>query len=194
MKNTIKEIISPILILLALLSIYFGGIAPFARSRGYISGTNNLSQVRSVDDFENTFDPVLESFSIIGDEEIPRYIGSDIILEVINSPGQPETEMRRLASYIEPYLYEKDIRHYLIRAYIYNALWNQFGQQEKDFLEAEKYYRQALEKAPDLPPVLYGLFELYANAGRKEKVFEIGNVILGNWPDDSEVKRIMESI
>jgi tetratricopeptide (TPR) repeat protein len=153
-----------------------------------------MANVRTVEDFSNLYNPVIDSISPIGDEELIQYTASGI-LETMLRENQPEDAVRELFGYIEPYLYQNDARHLLIGAYGYQILWSDYGQKTEDYLKAEEYYLKALEIGPNLPPVLYEFFNFYYSAeGQKEKAMEIGNRILVNWPDDAEVALKMENL
>jgi tetratricopeptide (TPR) repeat protein len=194
MKNLIKEIFFPILILLALASVYFGGIAPFLRGRAYIDSFDKTPNARTVEDIMEIYNPILDSVSPIGDEEMIQYVGSGF-LEIMMGENQPEDAIRKLFDYIEPYLWQNEVRHLLIGAYGRQVLWSNYGQREEDFLKAEEYYRKAIEMGPNLPPVLYEMFNFYYSAqGQEEKAREIGNRILANWPNDEEVRLKMENL
>lgn len=194
MKNTIKEILFPILILLALASVYFGGIAPLLRSGSYISSFDKIPDARTAEDIMEIYDPILNSVSPIGDEEMIQYIGSGF-LEIMMRENQPESAVRKLFNYIEPRLYQSDVRHLLIGAYGYQVLWSDYGQKMDDYSKAEEFYIKALEIGPNLPPVLYELFNFYYSAqGQEEKAREIGERILANWPDDEKIALKMENL
>ncbi len=69
---------------------------------------------------------------------------------------------------------------------MYTVMWKKYKKEEY-YLKAEKYYRTALASWPKLPPLLYGLFDLYQSKQDKEKMKEIGAVILNYWPDDKSI-------
>ncbi len=191
--NIFTKIIAVVLLVLGILSIYFGAYTPFVKSRRYVSTINSLSNISTVESFENAFNKVFDFYSPIGDEEITKYLGTNIV-SIIAQGDQPEIPMRAITSYIELQLQQNDVMHLLIGAYAHQSLWNNYNQQESDFKKAETYYRKALAIGPKLPPVLYGLMELYQLEGDEVGMREIGNIILKYWPDDKNVKRALENL
>jgi len=191
--NISTKIIAVILLILGVLSIYFGAYAPIVKARRYVSTINSLSTVSTVEDFENRFNKVFDFYSPIGGEEITKYLGTNII-NIIGQGDQPELPMRALVNYIEPHLLQKNVMHLLIGAYAYQALWNYYGYQEDDFIRAGNYYKKAFEIGPKLPPVLYGLMEMYQIKGDVNGMKEMGSLILKYWPEDENVEQIISQI
>ncbi len=149
--------------------------------------------MKTIDEFKTDFDRAFKFYSPIGDEEIAKFLASNI-LQIISQPDQPENVSRLLISYIEPYMFKNDVRHLLAIGQMYQVLWMKYGQQEKDFQKAEGYFMKAYQIGPNLPPILYGLFDLYRMKKDDQKIKELGEIIIKNWPDDNQVKSIIEQI
>ncbi len=190
MNKVIKNSIAIVLIVLATLSIIFGSYLPLVKSQRYVSGARSLSSINTIDQFKQTFDRSLRFYSPVGDEEVVKFLGSDI-LQIIAQGNQSEAVSRALFEYIEPYLFKNDVRHLLIGAESYNNLWRQFGKEE-DFEKSENYFKNAYKIGSKLPPVLYGMLNLYVLKGDKEKAKEIGEIIVNYWPDDEKVKEAVK--
>lgn len=188
----LRKFLTSILIILAVLSIYFGSYLPLAKSRRYIAAVEAFSSVRSIDDFKRNFDKALNFYSPVGQEEVVKFLSGNI-LNLISDENQPEVVSRFLVDYIEPRIFQNDVRHLLTIGNMYLALWARFNQKE-DFNKAENYFRQAQNITPNLPLVLYGLFELYQAKGDKEKIQEIGQIILRHWPEDEKAGAIINSL
>ncbi|MEK7087549.1 MAG: hypothetical protein AAB958_02515, partial [Patescibacteria group bacterium] len=102
----VKNIVIVIVIISALLGIYFGSYLPIVKARRYINFLQTVgSAPRSLNDLKIELDKVIKFYSPIGQEEVVRYIGNDI-LNVVASGKQPEIVDRELAQYIEPHLFK----------------------------------------------------------------------------------------
>lgn len=183
MKSLLPKIIAGLIVLLAILSMYFGALRPMAKSRAYIAALKKGPSVASVQEFEENFQKSLNYSSFIGQEEVVKFLASDI-LGLISHENQTEEVCRELVRFIEPYLMLDNVRHLLTGAEMRNVLWRRWGR-EKDFNKAEEYYLAAYAIGPKLPPVLYGLLNLYQNRGDAEKLNKVAGEILGYWPNQN---------
>ncbi|MEK7635640.1 MAG: hypothetical protein AAB405_00955 [Patescibacteria group bacterium] len=188
----IKYIIVPILIISAVLSIYFGSLLPLTRSRRFIIALGSASSVKTMNDFQKNFDNAFKFYSPVGDEEMAKFLGTDI-LRAVSQKEQSEAASRFLVNYIESYLFKDNVRHLMLLAQMHSVLWQKSGKEE-DFKKAEEYYLKAMEIGPKLPPVLYGLLDLERASGNNEKVKKISEIILKYWPEDKRIQQIIESI
>lgn len=173
-------------IVLSILGIIFGSYLPFKKARLYVEARKYLTRIKTPADFEKTFNPLFDFYSPVGDEETSRFLANTLI-DNIASDEQSEMASRYLADYLEPRMKKDNIKHLLILGQMYKALWEKSGK-ENDFLKSEEYYQKALSLGPKLPPVLYGLFDLYKEKGDWEKLKQIGEIILQYWPEDENVK------
>jgi tetratricopeptide (TPR) repeat protein len=147
-----------------------------------------MSSIKTVGEFTRALESVLTFTSPVGQEEVVKFSAGNI-LDILSQKGQPEEASRKIAEYIEPYLFKDDVRHLLTLAQIYAALWRNYGREEY-FQKAESYYRQGLSISPKMPPLLYGLFGLYGAKGDAQKISEIGTKILTYWPNDASISRV----
>ena len=191
MSKVIKNSIILILILLTIFSIVFGSFLPLIKSRYYITAVKNLSSIKSVADFKNNFDKALKFYSPVGDEEVVKYL-ANVIFGIISNKNQSEEVSRELVSYIEPYLFENNVRHLISGGSLYFSLWVNYGGKDRDLEKAESYFLKAYQIGPKLPQVLYGLFDLYKESQQKEKAIKIAQEILSYWPEDKKVIEILE--
>ena len=60
--------------------------------------------------------------------------------------------------------------------------------------ESGNFFLEARAIGPNLPPVLYGLLQFYAAAGRADKMLEVGKTILQYWPDDQGVQKVVTAL
>lgn len=177
----LKNLAISSLIILALLSIYFGSYLPFVKSRRFIKSLRTADSVKTLDQFKTHFDKVFKFYSPVGDEEVTKFLSNDIAT-MISQTGQSEEIARALVGYIEPYLLRNNVRHLLMGARFYSILWNHFRKVE-DVKRAEDYYLAAFKIGPKLPPVLYGMLEFYRAIGNREKYEEIARLIITYWPN-----------
>lgn len=190
MKDLFKQLFVVLLILAALSSIYLGAYAPLAKAKSYIHALRSVPQAGSFEEFKQIFDVPLTFSSPVGQEEVVKYTASNI-LDIIAQPNQPESVMRALADYIEPYIFQNDVRHLILMGQIYYTLWMNYGRQEADFEKAVGYFQKVRAIGPKLPPALYSLFSLYKEHGDTAKAKDAGRAILEYWPSDKEVSRFV---
>lgn len=144
-----------------------------------------MPSIKNAEDFEKVFDKLFSFYSPIGDYEVSKFLGNNLV-NAVADPKNPEIASRYLVEYLEPKIRKDDVRHLLTLADIYRFLWQKSGQ-ESDFSKSEEYYRKALVYGPKLPPVLYGLFNLYKAKDDQEKLKQISETILNYWPEDEDV-------
>lgn len=185
-----KKIVIVIITVLAALSIYFGSYLPLRKGRAYIGALRGMNTIRTVQDFKNIFSKPLDLYSPIGQEEIVKFLSNDLSGQFAKE-GQPEEALRALINYIEPYMFQNNVRHLLATARMYEAMWRHYNR-EDDFKKAEEYYLKAYTIGPKLPPILFGMLNLYKNNGDTAKTQEIGAVIFNYWPDVFEPQPSLE--
>ena len=142
--------------------------------------------VKSIPEFAANFDRVFNYYSPVGDEEVVKFVSSEI-LGAVTSGRQGEPISRALTEYIGPHLHKENVRHLMIGGRLYFSLWRLSGK-ESDYYAAEEYFRRAHEIGPKLPTPLYALLELYGNAGKKNELQEIAATIFSLWPQDTRLK------
>src|SRR3989338_11583231 len=187
----LKQFLIIILIILAILSIYFGSYLPLVKARRYVAALRSNQNVKTLEDFKANFDKSFTFYSPIGDEEIAKFLSNDI-LSIIASQNQQEKIDRALVAYLEPYAFKNNVRHLMVMGQMYGLLWEKYGRKEEDFQKAEEYWQKAFVIGPKLPPVLYGILNLYQAKGDQEKIKEISEIILQHWPEDEKIKEILK--
>lgn len=185
-RQTIIYIVVPVGVILAVLSVIFGGIMPIQKSSMYISGLQQVPNMHSTQEFKDTFRPALEYPSPVGQEEIAKYMESDV-LGIISSNNNEDVD-RDVVTFIEPYAFQDNTRHLIAMGEMYGTMWSKFHK-ESDYNKAIEYYNKARSIGPKLPPVLYGLFSLYRAHGDTADMQKIGQEILGYW-DDPSIKAV----
>lgn len=177
-KIVLRNSAAVFLIILTALAIFFGAYRPFKKARLYIDVFRNVS---SLGEAKDRFDKVLAYYSPVGQEEVVKFFINSV-LGVISNPDMPEEAGKIMGAYIESKIDTENVIHLLHSAYLYNALWDRFGDEEY-FNKAEKYYKKVLEIGPRLPHALENLFTLYKKTGRVKEAQEIANRLLELWPN-----------
>lgn len=185
----VKSVASALTVILAVGALVYGVYAPVAKASQYITALQTISSVNSIEGFKAHFNPALTHWSPIGQEEVVKYLGSDIVNFVV-SGDQSEEAARALVEYIEPYLFPNNVRHLLMGGHLYSGLWEQYGKKSEDYVRAEEYYTAAFRIGPGLPPVLYSLFDLALKAGETEKANAAAAEILRLWPEAEAIKEM----
>jgi len=190
MKNQVRYIVIGVGILLTLLGLIYGAYKPFQKSRIFIESLKASKSAKSVEELVVVFDRALTYPSPVGNEEAVKFFANEIS-GLLNN--QSEEVSRAIVKYFDPYLlrYHDDLRIVLQRAYVYGQMWRRYSK-ESDYLESEKSFLKALELGPRVPRVLYSLFELYVQRGDLGRLREVGAEILLYWPDDMQVKGLVE--
>ena len=189
----LKQIFIIIFIILAILSIYFGSYLPLVKARRYVAALRSNQNVKTLEDFKANFDKSFTFYSPIGDEEIAKFLSSDI-LTIIASQNQQEKIDRALVDYLEPYAFKNNVRHLMVMGQMHGVIWEKYGRKEEDFQKAEEYWQKAFVIGPKLPPVLYGMLNLYQAKGDQEKIKEISEIIIQYWPEDEKIKLLLSEL
>ena len=185
-----KTFISAFLFL-SVLSVYFGSYLPFEKAQLYITALKQLTGVRSVGEFKENFGRVFDFYSPVGQEEVAKYIGNDVLNTVYGvESSSAEIVAREVTSFAEPHMLKNDVRHLTLMGQWYYVMWGRF-KNSNDLKRAEEYQLAAFEIGPKLPPVLYGLMDTYRAVGNKQKIQELGKYILSLWPDDAGTKKVL---
>lgn len=185
-----KQVILMLALVVVIAGIVLGAYLPWAKATSYISALRNLPNVTSMDGFVKNFDEPLNMYSPVGDEEVVKFLSNDI-LQLVNQKDQPEVVSRALVNFIEPRLMLNNVRHLLTGAQMHDILWMKFHSQD-DYKLTEQYFLKALEIGPRLPPVLYGLLDLYRASGEKTKMQNVAKIIVGYWPSDSKTAALLK--
>ena len=185
-----RQVFLTLALITVIAGLFLGAYLPWVKASSYISALRNLSNVRSIDGFVANFDDAMNMYSPVGNEEIVKFLSNDI-LQLVNQKSQPENVSRALANYIEPHLLLDNPRHLLMGAQMYVIFWSKFHKDE-DYLRAEQYYLAARAIGPRLPPVLYGLLDLYRSKGNTEKMRAVAKDILNYWPNDEGTAALLK--
>lgn len=191
MNTELKYVGIGLVIIALIAAIVYGALLPLLKSQRYIRAINMLGSVHSVAEFKANYDTVFDFYSPVGQEEVAKFFGTDMIGFVRQNSS--EAVARELAEYADARMAKGDVRHLLILGQIYFALWDQYHNRG-DYERALGYYRDALLIGPNLPPVLYGLMDIYRIGGDVDGVMEMASRILAIWPSDVNVANLLRDL
>jgi len=96
-----------------------------------------LEYFQSVQDFKDIFGPALFLYSPIGDEEIMKFLGFDVVATLASSQNDfPDAEAHKLVEFLEPKLILSDVRHLIIGGQLHAILWQRYGADD-DYKKSE---------------------------------------------------------
>lgn len=185
-----RQIFLVVALIAVVAGMVLGAYLPWTKATSFVEALRNMRNVGSFSAFVKNFDEPLNRYSPVGNEEIVKFLSSDI-LQLVSQNNQPENVARVLVEYIEPRLLLDNPRHLITGAQMRIVLWSK-SHNEDDYLKAEQYYLKALAIGPRLPPVLYGLLDLYRMRGDKEKMRAVAKSIFSYWPDDDKIGALVK--
>lgn len=193
-----KQTIAILVIVLAVLSVYNGSFRVYKKANAYINAVK--SHITSVEGLEREYGKALSYKSPIGEEEVVRFYANDVVT-ILSSGKNPEEItgeiMKFSRTFIDPQIEKTNGLNHAQLLYVmgtaYIKMWEQYQKQEY-FDKVVGYYTEGLKINDERPQFLYGLFDLYANAGKKDEAKQIGEKILSIWPDDKKIPKILEVI
>src|SRR3990167_1349617 len=179
--------------------LVIGTYLPYRKSRAIAAVSRNLGGATTVERFLGVFEEALALRSPYGQEEAVLFAGEQLV-KAIGAQGDP-----RVANAIVAYA-EKIFASLLIASggtpptavvdsgsspaknllslgRIHHAAWMKTGDAAYA-KQSEELYLRCLEASPRRPECLYGLFQLYVSADKKEQVRLAGEEILRYWPDE----------
>jgi hypothetical protein len=177
---------------------YYGNFLPLRKSQSFIYMNRSLGTVRSWEQLQVIASESLDKRSPIGQEEIVRSF-TNMMLGVLRSNGQnpalTAAVMEYLHRYYDPIINRGRGMSFQQNLYVL-GLMNQIAYaqtKEAAYLnESERYFVTAVNLAPNRPQSLYGLLDVYRIKQDRQKMEEIGNRILSLWPQDENVKALLQ--
>ncbi len=199
MDKFIKNILAPLGIILAVLSLIYGAFLPFRKSQLFIAAMQNAYRSQTIGDYEATYNKAFGFYSPVGQAEDIRFLLSQISGAIIAKPPQDVSDA--LVSYADAVSrangtgrqglnYTQEL---VTLATIHEANYHNYKSQ-KDYDAALALYEKGLSLSPSRPQFLYGLFQLYMDAGDTANEKAIGEKILSLWPNDTKIEGIMNGI
>ena len=180
MSNAILKISAAVLIIASAAGWWFGAYLPFQKSKRFIEVIRSGSVIKTIDELERRFNAVLDFYSPVGEAEAIGFFADQMVNVLGTKPPAENPESPELT-----------------KVFLKVASLNEVGwiiyQKEEYFRRAENYLLEGLKISPNRPQYLYGLFNLYASVGDRERVKAIGEEILRFWPND-EVMRAKVSL
>ena len=168
--------------------LVIGTYLPYRKSRAIAAVSRNLGGATTVERFLGVFEEVLALRSPYGQEEAVLFV-SEQLVKAIGAQGDPRVA-NAIVAYAEkifaPLLDGRGsspAKNLLSLGRIHHAAWMKTGDAAYA-KQSEELYLRCLEASPRRPECLYGLFQLYVSADKKEQVRLAGEEILRYWPDE----------
>ncbi|TSC52039.1 MAG: hypothetical protein LiPW41_587 [Parcubacteria group bacterium LiPW_41] len=180
-----KQIITWIVICVSVLGFVYGSIKPYKKAAAYVTAVK--SGATSVEGFTDAFKAAFEYPSPVGQDELIRFISSDI-MNVVAEGKNDETVANKLTDFIhtyaDPKIESKVGMNYtqlvMILGTIHTYKWKQY-QKPEDFALAMQYFIQGYNINPDRPQFLIGLVDLYEASGQNDKADAVKQHIAELW-------------
>lgn len=200
MNDTVKQLVA-ILAVIGIFGIaYYGSFLPLRKSQAFIDTLKNISSVRSLQEFEDSFSAPLDAPSPIGQEELVRNTGNTILGLIQQNGSNPQLTdavTQYLSKYYEPIMAKPRGLNFTQNLYVLGAL-NEIAYEKTGnpkYIEASKdYYAKGLEFSPKRPQFLYGLFGIYVTEKDFANAKIVGEKILSLWPTDDKVQTTLNQI
>jgi hypothetical protein len=197
-RSDLKKLAAYAAVLAIMFVAYYGNFLPLRKSQSFIYLNRTLGTVRSWEQLQAIASESLDKNSPVGQEEIVRSF-TNMLLAVIRSngqnPGLTAAVMEYVHRYYDPIINRGRGMSFQQNLYVL-GLMNQIAYaQTKDVAyldEAERYFVMAVNLAPKRPQSLYGLLDVYRMKQDRKKMEEIGNRILSLWPEDQNVKALLQ--
>jgi hypothetical protein len=196
MSQTSKQIIAIVATIAILAVAWWGSYAPMRKAEIYIGTLQSLQAqpASSLQELESRLAVPLDYPSPIGQEELVRNAANNILGFVQQSNNATTTGalLSFLHGYFDPIIaqgkgmsFGQDL--YLMGA-IDEAAFVRTGNSAY-LLEAQHYFEEANQIAPERPQGLYGLFDVYRFEGNVASATAVGDNILSLWPTDQNVRQ-----
>ncbi len=200
MNKTSRQIIAIIITGAVAIAVYFGAYLPLRKSQMHIDAVLSVQsgKVNTLKDFNNLFDPVLDFYSPVGQDEITQYY-LGILANIINQQSDKtviDILARQAESRMAPILEKSKGFSFNQNLYTLGSIYKIVAIKFKDegyYQKSVNIFQKGLEYSPNRLIFLRGLFDLYTAHGYNDKAREIGETILKYYPNEGAVRKFMES-
>lgn len=199
MNPLAKKIIAIALSASILLLMYFGAYLPFRKSQLYINSLSNFgkNKARTMEEFNKIFQPVFDYRSPVGDDEIISHHLSTILAVMTQQSNRLVIDalIKEAESATAPMLKSGRGFNYTATLYTLALTYRDAAfrfSDENYYQKSIETFNKALETSPRRPGFLYGLYDLYIAKGDFNNAGEVGKIILKYWPQDEEVRKVVE--
>ncbi len=199
MDKIIKNIVAPVGIILAFLSFIYGAILPFRKSQLFIQAMRQSSSATSVASYMDIFNRALDFASPVGQAEDIRFLENQIGGIVAQKPPQQVADA--LVAYADSISRvaksENESSNFVQEIVILGSIHaTNFAnyKEKRDYDMALALFQKGLVLSPNRPQFLYGLFQLYVNAGEKDNARATAEKILSIWPGDKKMQEAMSAL
>lgn len=202
MSTTFKQLIATIIVITAIGMAYFGAYLPLRKGQMQIDAVINLQsgKVRNIDDLNGLFNPVLDFYSPIGQDELTQYY-LGILINIINQQTEKQVIdvlIKQAEGRMAPILEKGTGFSFNQNLYTFGSIYKIAALKFHDldyYQKAINIFQMGLKYSPNRSIFLKGLFELYsANKDDQTKALEIGKTILEYYPNETKVREFVESM
>lgn len=199
MSTAVRKFIAFLVMLACLVLFVLGSFLPLRKSQSYIHAYSRLSQVKSLDDFNNAFNPVLDLYSPVGQPElVSAYLG--IIIDVLNQKPGPKKEIadiliKNAEAKAMPVLAGPptfSFSQIILKIAIVNKLGAEMYHDQSYYKRAEELLRMGLVYSPNRQAFLYNALDLYLYGNDPNNTRETAQRIIRYWPSDTRVQQILD--
>lgn len=196
MEDRFYQKVAAVILSLAIAGIaIYGSYMPMRKAQMFISTLQGLqtTPATSLQDLETRLSAPLNYPSPIGQEELVRNMANSVLSFVQSSNNATSTAdlIGFLNSYYLPILDQGKGMSFGQDVYLEGAV-NEvaFAQTNNPtyLAAARQWYLEGEMLGPNRPQPLYGLFDVYRAAGDETDTIAIGEKILSNWPNDTQVQ------
>lgn len=188
MLSPAKQAAASVVLLAALVALYFGAFLPLQKSQGYISTFRAFQKEPTLMGLEEGFTALFEKKSPVGQEEVLRFLGG--ALQPLLNKEVPEEGVREIVRFytdaVAKYERVPNALNYsqllLTLGGMNQTLWILYGDKAA-YQTAERLYQEGLVESLNRPQFLLALRDLYASGGEKDKLNQMVATIRGFWPN-----------
>lgn len=198
MNESNKKIIALIASVIILVLLYYGSFLPFRKSRVFISTMRSLGEAKTLDELKSKISVPLNLPSPYGQEEVVRQVASlitNIVSQSNTTPPVIDDLIAYLNTYYSPIIEGGRGMSFNQNLYVLGSL-NEVAfirtNKAQYLAAAEEYFTASYALGPKRPQALFGLFDVYRARGDREKVIQISNQILEQWPGEERTRQALQ--
>lgn len=195
MDISLKKFIVISSTIIILIGMYLGAYLPLRKSQRYIGAILQLGRIRSLQDFNAVFDPVLNFYSPVGQDEIISYYFGILANVIQQSNEEVATALTKQAEdLMGPVIREGKGFGYSQNLYNFAGFYKIAALKLKSDAYLQKsldLFNEGLKNSPNRSIFLEGLFDIYRIKGDTGRMKEVGEIILKYWPEKEEIRKII---
>ena len=197
--SLLKQIIAIIAVIFIAYVMYYGTYLPYAKSTAFIQFLENQNNIHSLGEYLQAAAVPLDINSPVGQEELVKNTGSNIISIIQNIQDATITTdlVNFIGRYYKPILRHPDGLNFAQNLLIWGTINEYAGFATKNPTEIEtalQAFIEGLQLSPDRPQFLYSLFQMYQALRENSQAILVGKEILKNWPNDTQTAKALAQL